>query len=62
MSLLEMHEPTAIPLAQTAGGSRTVNRCEEESMLLEILLLLALCVGVPVLVARCISYGGGDES
>lgn len=31
-------------------------------MLLEILLILALCVGVPVLVARCISYGGSDES
>ncbi len=31
-------------------------------MLLETLLLLALCAGVPVLVARCIAYGGNDES
>ena len=32
-------------------------------MLLETLLLLALCIGVPMLVARCISYyGGNDES
>lgn len=32
-------------------------------MLLEILFLLVLFFGVPVLVARCISYGlGNDES
>lgn len=31
-------------------------------MLLETLLLLALCIGVPMLVERCISYGGSDES
>ena len=31
-------------------------------MLLEILILVTLCVGVPMLVARCISYGVDDES
>ncbi len=31
-------------------------------MLLEILLIIALCIGVPMLVARCISYGVDDES
>ncbi len=31
-------------------------------MLLEILLILALCVGVPILVGHAINYGGEDES
>ena len=31
-------------------------------MLLETLLIIALCIGVPMLVARCISYGVDDES
>jgi len=42
------------------GDSRELKT--EEAMLLEALLIIALCIGVPMLVARCISYGGSDES
>ncbi len=31
-------------------------------MLLEILILVTLCVGVPILVGHAINYGGDDES
>jgi hypothetical protein len=34
---------------------------KESDMLLEILLLLSLCVGLPVLIGHVISAGGRDE-
>jgi hypothetical protein len=30
-------------------------------MLIESLLALALCIGVPLLVGACINYGGQDD-
>jgi len=53
------HEPTAIPLAIRPEKSGFEYKTEE-AMLLEIMLLLALLVGVPVLVGHIISEGTRD--
>ena len=54
-------ETKAIPLARGPAIAGKLQRTGSPRMILEIVMLFALVVVVPALVAQVISFGNGDE-
>jgi len=54
-------ETKAIPLARGPAAAGKLQRTGSPRMILEIVMLFALVVVVPALVAQVISFGNGDE-